>query len=220
MNYRIKSSQNIFKSNIHTWRIIFFHQPPIVSFFLISLWNNPHAGFCWFCRSSSGVDSDVNSHTRSCGHFTGTKIKIKTKQQTEGGRKKQTAKPRKVKLALFSILCMFMAIARTLQKSHPAIKNADSFGHCPNFPTPFFGVSLPTDCLGVSLLADWRLSSFSSGLAEFSRAQLFEWSSRQNRPRKVFWTLWRHFKDIEDDFTGHHNTQRPTHTSIYIYIIY
>ena len=51
------------------------------------VWNNPHAGFCWFVHSSRDVDPVVYSHTRPCGHFTGW---TKTKQKTEGGRKKQT----------------------------------------------------------------------------------------------------------------------------------
>ena len=51
--------------------------------------NNPHTGFCWFGHLSSGVDPVVSSHTWPSGHFTGCK-KIKTKQQTEGRRKKLT----------------------------------------------------------------------------------------------------------------------------------
>ena len=49
--------------------------------------------FCWFGRSLSGVNPVLNSYTRPCGHFTGcTNPKTKTKQQTEGGRKKKTDK--------------------------------------------------------------------------------------------------------------------------------
>ena len=43
---------------------------------------------------------------------------------------------------------------RTQQKSHTATKNADSSGHCLNFSTLSFGVSLPTDRPGVSILTD------------------------------------------------------------------
>ena len=47
-------------------------------------------GFVNFGRSSNGVDPIVNSHTQPSGHFTGCTKKPKTKQQTEGGKKKQT----------------------------------------------------------------------------------------------------------------------------------
>ena len=58
-----------------------------------------------------------------------------------------------VKLALLSIpVYLCVAIMKTQQKSHTATKNADSSGHCPNFSTPCFGVSLPTDHPEVSLL--------------------------------------------------------------------
>ena len=93
------------------------------------------------------MDPVVSSHTRACGNFTDcTKIKIKkdnkktktktNKQKTNRGWKEEivkhgirTAKRRKVKLALFSILCRFMAIAITQRKSYRANKDADSFGH-------------------------------------------------------------------------------------------
>ena len=60
-----------------------------------------------------------------------------------------------------------MAIAITQRKSHTATKNADSSGHRPNLPIPCFSVSFPDDLPGVSLLIDWRPSSFSSGLSGF-----------------------------------------------------
>ena len=60
----------------------------------------------------------------------------------------------------------------------------------------------------------------------FSRAQLFMWSSRQNRQKKkkkVFWTLQCRFKDIGDKIPSlatylRTHTQTHTNKSIYIYI--
>ena len=63
--------------------------------------------FFVFCRSSSGRDPVVNSHTQPCGHFTGyTKNKkqnTKKKQKAEERNKHgfRTAKLRKVKSCTF-----------------------------------------------------------------------------------------------------------------------
>ena len=141
---------------------------------IFGVWTIPtNVGFCWFGHSSDCLVVStpfVNSHTWLCRHFTGC-----AKKQTEGGRKKQdNCKCRKVKLALFSILCMFIAITRTLQKSYTTTKNADSSGLCLHCSCPGLGfltlcsrVPLPTDCFGVLLLTDWCPSSYSSGLTSF-----------------------------------------------------
>ena len=69
--------------------------------------SHANGGFCWPSRSSSGVDSVVNSHTQPCGHFIGcTK---KPENQTTNRRWKEeidkhgfrTAKLRKVKSGTF-----------------------------------------------------------------------------------------------------------------------
>ena len=56
------------------------------------VWNNPHAGFCWFGRSSSGVDPVVSSHIRPCWHSTGCLRKKHTNQTTKRGQKEETEK--------------------------------------------------------------------------------------------------------------------------------
>ena len=177
-----------------------------------------NSGFLWPGRSSTGMDPFVSSHTRPCGHFKCcTKKKKNNKQRLETDKHGfRTAKHRKVELTLFRVLCLFMAIARTLRKSHTATKNADSSGHRPNFPTLCFGVSLPTDHPEVSLLIDALCPLFRS--RRFSRAQLFVWSSRQNKQRKVFWTLWRRFKDKILSLATHPRAHIETPIYIYIYI--
>ena len=101
-----------------------------------------------------------------------------------------------------------MAIAITQRKSHSATNNEDSSGHCPNFQTPCFRVSLPTNRPGVSGLTNpllwsltpdrqhqspnpnWPLQSLTLDWLtlfiirfrsrRFSRTQLFVWLSRQS----------------------------------------
>ena len=122
----------------------------------------------------------------------------------------------------------------------------DRFGV--SFPTDCFEVSLQTDHYGVSLLTNWLSApdwplrgllpnwlTLCSGLTNvlrplfrsrrFSRAQLFVWSSRQNRLRKVVWTFWRRFNDAWDKIPStainpwtHTKTHSYTSTYIYIYI--
>ena len=53
------------------------------------LWNSPFTRLYWFSCSSWGVDPVVSSHTQSCEPFTGC-TKMKNKQTTAGGKKKQT----------------------------------------------------------------------------------------------------------------------------------
>ena len=119
----------------------------------------PNGGFCWPGHSSSGVNPIVSSLIPSCVDTSQVVQKTKDKQQIESGRKKQTKtdlelQMQEVNLAHLSIpdVFVFMAIARTLQKSYTATKNADSSGHRPNFPTFFFGVSLTTELLLCSRL--------------------------------------------------------------------
>ena len=53
----------------------------------------------------------------------------------------------------------------------------------------------------------------------FLQAQIFVWSSRQNRQRKVFYTLRRRFKDAGYNFAGNpQHTETHPLTSIYLYI--
>ena len=105
-------------------------------------------------------------------------------------------------------------------------------GHRPNFPTLWFEFSLSTNCLAVSLLTYYfgvpLLTDLCPSSCRFSQAQLFVWYSRQYRPRKVYWTLRRYFKDAGDKMPGppiDEHTERPTHIhlsinlSIYIYIV-
>ena len=107
------------------------------------------------------------------------KLYKKKSQTTEGRRKKEThisnCKHRKVKLALFRILCLFMAFVRTLRKSNTATKMLTHLVIVLTFqlPTDRPGVSLLTDSLllidsyGVPLVTDLRPSFFSSGHAGF-----------------------------------------------------
>ena len=79
---------------------------------LVLLWYNPLAGICWFAHSPSCLDPVVSSSTRSCGHFTGwtknnSKIANKGWEEETDKHKFRTAKRKKVKLALFRILCVF-----------------------------------------------------------------------------------------------------------------
>ena len=82
----------------------------------MKVWNNPQTRvFCWFGCSSSGVDPVVSSHTRSCRHFTGCTPPKQNKITHNRGWKEEidkrgfrTAKRKKMKWALFSILCMFV----------------------------------------------------------------------------------------------------------------
>ena len=77
----------------------------------------------------------------------------------------------------------------------------------------------------LSLLTDWPsaldwLTSF-FWCCKFSQAQLFVWSSHQNRPRKVFWTLQHHFKDAGDKFPSLGTyLQAHTETLICIFIFH
>ena len=142
--------------------------------------------FCWFCRSSSDVDPVVNSHTRPCGHFTGcTKkpLKKNNKQQTVGGRKKQTNRNLELQKTgkwswYFSILFMY---AHGYRKNSVKILHSyqicwliSSLSSLLSVLTSCSRVSLPTDCPRVSLLIDCpfapKLMSFvllSSDLAGF-----------------------------------------------------
>ena len=79
------------------------------------------------------MDPVVSSHTRLSRYITGCTI-IKSKQQRRWREETnkhgiRTAKCRKVKLALFSNLCMLVAIVRILRKSYTTLKDADSSGH-------------------------------------------------------------------------------------------
>ena len=163
------------------------------------------------------MDPTVNSHIQPCGHFTGCTKIFNNKQQTEGGGRTdkhgfRTANAGKWSWRFFSILCIFIAIARTLRKSYTATKNADSsesllWSLTPNRP-PW------------SLNLNWHPSSFFRS-HRFSRAQVCVWFSHQYRQRKVFWTLQRCFKDAGDNICSlitHPWTQRDPHIFIHIYI--
>ena len=120
-------------------------------------------GFCWFGCLSSGEDPVVSSHTCPCRHFTGgTKIKIK--QQTEDGRKKQTNTDSEqqntgrwsMHFFAFCVYLLCVAITRTQKKSYTATKDADSSGHhfhcsVSSFLTPYH----PPTALDPRLRADW-----------------------------------------------------------------
>ena len=114
------------------------------------------AGFVGLAIHLVGVDPIVSSHTQLCGHFAACTKKIKTKQkQRMEGRNKhwfRTAKCRKVKVAHFNILCVCVAITRTLQKSYTATKDGDSSGHCLHcsvslFLTPYHSPTALDPCL-------------------------------------------------------------------------
>ena len=120
----------------------------------------------------------------------------------------------------FNNLYMYvhMAFAITQWKSHIATKNAASSGHRPNFATPCFGVSLPTDRSGVSFLtywpSDWRPSSFSSSLAGF-RGHGSLCGLRAKVDKEVPLDTLTPVKDAEDKIPSlatHPRTHRETHT--------
>ena len=148
-----------------------------------------------------------------------------------------------MKLALFSILCMLMATARTQRKSYTATKDADSSVHrlhcsVSSFLTPY----RPQTILDPRPRADWpvlclrfeylTLCSVISLLTEdvlcplfrsgrFWQAQLFVRCLHQNRQRKVFSTF--RFKDARYKIPSlathpRTHTETYTYTPIYIYI--
>ena len=182
------------------------------------------------------MDPVVSSHTRLCGHFTGCTIKKnKTNQTTNRGWKEETdehgfrtANVGRWSWHFFSILCMFMAIARTLRKSYT---DADSSGHRLHGSTSCFWLHCPVSWAWIiwltaseshSKLTDLESHSWVTTsivllfqFRRFSRAQLFVLSSHQNRQRKVFQTLRRHFKDTRDNPTGHPQHTEPPPTCIY-----
>ena len=171
-------------------------------------------------------------------------INKKKKKKKKKRRKKGTcslvnfAVPADHRMQIKENKTAIMAIARIQRKSHTATKYADSSLHRLHcfVLTPCSGVSLPTDRLGVSLLtlnapllrtdcfsAPHWLTSFVLLLQtrRFSRVQFPVWSPHQYRPRKVFWTLRRRFKDVGDKISSlatHPRTHRDPHIIIHINI--
>ena len=143
------------------------------------MWNNPQtAGFCWFGRSSRGVDPVASSHTQPYGHFTGCE---KTKQTTEGGRKKQTNMDLELQTQEGEVGILAFYVCSWLLRE--LCENPTQLPKMPTHLVLVLGLTfwlsapesrskltvplLPTDCFGVSLLNDWRPSSFSSGREGF-----------------------------------------------------
>ena len=132
-------------------------------------------------------------------------------------------------VSLCSERCLCLAIALT----DPVLPSGCLKAFFPNCPTLILPVpstpsprlnwptSLVLATLTYSLRSSWR----------FTQAQFFVWSSRQNRQRKAFQTVWHRPKDAEDKVLSsathprirteshtHSSTHTHTHTHIYIYI--
>ena len=150
----------------------------------------PTRPFCWFGRSSSRVDPVVSSHTRPSGHFSSKRRKVKFEtfkhsgvcyvQLTRELNENPTQQPKMLTylVIVFKTLCLHTWLHTALRKLWTHVLE-------------------PTDQLCVMGLNIWLSTSKNhSWLSNvlrtcfwsrrFTRAQLFVWSSRQNRQRKVF----------------------------------